>query len=217
MIGIVGRKIGMTQVFFEDGKRVPVTIIRPLSMKVIGQKTTDVHGYRAVEVAVGQKKKVRNKAEKVRFEKLACPVPEFTKEFRLNEENSLLTDGTQITLKNLTDIKFLDVTGNTIGKGFQGVQKRYGFKGGPETHGSNFHRRVGSIGCNTYPSHVFRGKKMPGRMGCKNNTVMNIEVIKIDIENNIIAVKGSVPGCRNGLITMRPAVKKAIKNSKAGN
>lgn len=206
---VLGTKIGMTSVFSEKGERIPVTAIQVGPSRVLAVKSAEKHGYDALVVGQGKIKAERlDKAMAGHYKKSGVEAAKTVKEIRLDEAATLEV-GASIDTSILKDAKWVDVTGVTIGKGFQGVVKRYRFHGGPGGHGSNFHRRLGSAGANTDPARVWKGKKMPGRMGGDNRTVMNLQVVKADLENNLLLVKGSVPGGRNTLLWVRKAVKRA--------
>lgn len=208
MSSIIGKKIGMTQVFTEEGQAIPVTVLQIGPCKVTGIKSVEKDGYSAVQVGFGVKKeKNTSKAEKGHFNKSGKALPHICREIRV-EDTSSFDLGSDLDDSFLSEAKFVDVTGQTKGRGFQGVVKRYGLAGGPETHGSNFHRRPGSIGMCSYPAHVFKGKKMPGHMGDVRKTVLSLKVYKFDSEKKLLLVKGAVPGAKNGIVTVRNAVKK---------
>lgn len=207
MIGLIGKKVGMSQIFKENGDLVPVTLLEVKPNTVIGKRTSDKNGYNAVIVgAFDVKEKHLTKPEKGLFKNVTPKAS--IKEFRC-EDIEAYEEGKVLDLENLLkDVKYVDVTGLSKGKGFQGVMKRWGFHGGRATHGSKFHRQNGSTGQNTEPSRAFKGTKRAGRTGFERVTVMNLEVIKIMPEDNIIAVCGAVPGRKNSEIVIRKAVKK---------
>lgn len=209
---IIGKKIGMTQVFDDNGKLTSVTVIKASPLFVIGKKTIENDGYSAIIMGFGEKKKNIRKNEKVYFEKIGIKPPEKIVEFRMKEE---LLKEFEIGKELKLDFKFsnknplikegmkIDITGWTKGRGFQGVIKRHGFHGGPETRGSRFHRRPGAIGAHTDPGRVIKGKGMPGRMGVRKKTIKSMKIKKVDIENGIICISGPIPGARNGWILIR--------------
>lgn len=206
MSGIIGKKISMTRIFV-DGENIPVTVIEAGPNKVVGVKTAEKNGYSAVALSFGKKspKKV-SKAMKVVFEKAGSEVSAVVREFP--NTNSLKL-GDEVKASILEDVKFIDAIATSKGKGFQGVMKRHNFSGGPASHGSTlFHRRPGSIGNLTSSGRVWPGKKMPGQMGNKRVTVQNIEVVRVDSDNNLLVVKGSVPGPNGGYVMIRPSIKK---------
>jgi large subunit ribosomal protein L3 len=200
-IGLLGKKIGMTRVYSEQGQAVPVTVIEAGPCVVVQKKTEAKEGYNAIQVGFGPKKEARlNKPEAGHFKIAGKGGFYHTKEFRVvDPENYEL--GQEILLADLIKIgDVVNISGRSKGRGFQGVIKRYGFKGGRKTHGSMFHRRPGSIGCSATPSRVFKGKKMPGHMGTNLLTKKNLTVIDIRSDENIMLVKGCVPGAKQGLV-----------------
>lgn len=207
MIGLIGKKVGMSQIFKENGDLVPVTLLEVKPNTVIGKRTLDKNGYNAVIVgAFDVKEKHLTKPEKGLFKNVDAKAS--IKEFRCGDVEAY-EEGKILDLENLLkDVKYVDVTGLSKGKGFQGVMKRWGFHGGRATHGSKFHRQNGSTGQNTEPSRAFKGTKRAGRTGFEKITVMNLEVIKMMPEDNMIAVCGSVPGRKNSEIVIRKAIKK---------
>ncbi|MBN8215894.1 MAG: 50S ribosomal protein L3 [Spirochaetes bacterium] len=205
---VLATKIGMTSVFTEKGLRVPVTLLQVGPSKVLDLKTPEKGGYHAVVLGFGARKaKKVTKAQAGNYKKIGTEPVRIMREAR-SEEAPAVTVGQALDVSLFEGVKFVDVTGVTIGKGFQGVVKKYRFRGGPGGHGSNFHRRLGSAGANTDPARVWKGKKMPGRMGGENRTILSLEVVKADKENNLLLVKGSVPGSRNTLVWVRKAVKR---------
>lgn len=211
MIGLLGKKIGMTQFYGDDGISTPITVIQVNPLKVVGVKEISKHGYNAVELGYGLMKKSRiNKPQTGRFSKLNMDVPYKLKEFRVDSIEGYAT-GNQLGLEILADAKFVDVSSTSKGKGFQGVMKRWGAHGGPGGHGSNFHRRPGSIGNCSFPGEVYKNKKLPGHAGVLTKTVQNLVIHSIDSENNLILVKGSIPGANNSIVTIKAAVKKHAK------
>lgn len=212
-ITLLGKKIGMTQVFDDENRLVPVTVIEAGPCPVTQIKSTEKDGYDAIQIGYRLQKEHRLSAGELGHLKKAGvdPVAELS-EFRTNGETEFKV-GDVLTVEHFKEGQKIDVIGSSKGRGFQGVVKRYGFAGGPASHGSMFHRRGGSYGMCQWPGHVIKGKKMPGRMGGKPRTVQNLEVVKVDIEKNLILIKGSIPGSRGGLVTVRTAIK--TKASKA--
>lgn len=208
MKGILGKKIGMTQVF-ENGKLIPVTVIEAGPCFITQKKTEEKEGYTAIQVGFDEKReKLTNKPMAGIFEKAKVKPLTFLKEFRLDTVDGFEL-GQEFKVDILSGVEFVDVTGISKGKGFQGVMKRYNFGGGPRAHGaSRAHRAPGGIGQSTWPGRVFKGKKMPGRMGTDKVTVQNLKVVKVDAENNLLLVKGAVPGAKNSYLTINSAVKK---------
>ena len=206
MKGILGRKIGMTSVFNKKGKLIPVTVIEVTPNVVSQVKTKETDGYDAIQLAFGDKReKLANKPETGHLKKANTTPKRFLKELR----GVLATDyslGQEIKADIFTEGEMVDVTGTSKGKGTQGVIKRYNQTRGPMGHGSQYHRGVGSLGT-MLPMRVLPGKKMPGRMGNEKVTVQNLEVISIDLENNVILIKGNVPGPKNSLVVIKTSVK----------
>ena len=208
---IYGKKLGMTQVWAEDDTVVPVTVILAEPNKVCQVKTKETDGYEAVQLGFGEVRKYKksgeyrvNKPMAGHFAKLGTEPTRYLREVRVENASEYKT-GDMVTVENFADVKKVDVQGTSKGKGFQGVMKRWGFRGGPGGHGAHFHRAPGSIGQCATPSRVFKGLKLPGHMGCDTVTVRNLDVVRIDAEQNIILVKGSVPGGKNGLVRVRMA------------
>jgi large subunit ribosomal protein L3 len=204
--GILGRKIGMTQVFAENGDLIPVTVIEATPNVVLQKKSTDTDGYTAVQLGFEDKReKLSNKPEKGHVSKANTAPKRFVKELR---EASL--DAYEVGQEVKVDIfaagETVDVTGISKGKGFQGSIKRHGQSRGPMSHGSRYHRRPGSMGP-VAPNRVFKNKLLPGRMGGERVTVQNLEIVKVDVERNLLLIKGNVPGPKKALITVKGAVK----------
>jgi large subunit ribosomal protein L3 len=200
-MGILGKKVGMTRVYDEVGQAVPVTVIEAGPCKVLQVKTEATDGYSAIQVGFGDKKANRvNKAIGGHLKKSNSDGYYFIREFRV-ENDSAYEVGQEVTLDAVMKVgDKVDVQGTSKGRGFQGVIKRHGFSGGGSGHGSMFHRAPGSIGCSAYPARVVKGKKMPGRMG--NDTVLRKNVIVVDVrsEENVVLLKGPLPGAKNGLL-----------------
>ena len=204
--GILGRKIGMTQVFAKNGKLTPVTVIAVEPNFVSQIKTVETDGYNAIQLAAFDKReKLSNKPEQGHLKKANVSPKRFLKEIR-NVDVSAYTLGQEIKADIFTVGEMVDVSGVSKGKGFQGVIKRFGQSRGPMGHGSQYHRGVGSLGT-LLPMHVLKGKKLPGHMGHKLVTVQNLEIVEIDLENNIILVKGNVPGPKKSLVIIKSAIK----------
>ena len=200
---ILGRKLGMTQIFTDEGQVVPVTVVESGNNIVIQNKTVENDGYNAVQLGFGEVKEHRvNKPQKGHFDKAGVSSKKFVKEFRLeNVSEYALAQEIKADIFAVGD--HVDVTAITKGKGFQGAVKRLGQHRGPMKHGSKFHRHQGSNGSSSSPSHVFKGKGMPGQMGHVQRTVQNLEVIRVDAEKNLLLVKGSVPGPKKSLVTLK--------------
>jgi len=205
---ILGKKIGMTQVFDENGIVIPVTVIQAGPCAVVQKKTVENDGYTAIKLGfedVPEKK--LNKPEKGLFSKINVTPKKYLREFR-TEDIDKFEVGQQINVADMfSSGDRIDVSGISKGKGFQGVMKRFGSSRGPETHGSKYHRRVGTMGAGTSPGRVFKGKKLPGHMGLGKVTVQNLDVVKVDSERNLMLVKGAVPGPKGGLVIVRDTVK----------
>lgn len=202
---IFGKKIGMTQVWAEDDTVVPVTVIQAEPNVVCQVKTTETDGYEAVQLAFGYVKPKRvNRPMTGHFEKQGIEPKRHLREVRV-EDASEYKAGDLQTVAAFADVKKVDVQGTSKGKGFAGVMKRWGFRGGPGGHGAHFHRAPGSVGQCATPSRVFKGLKLPGHMGCDTVTVKNLEVVRIDEDQNLILVKGAVPGGKNGIVRVRMA------------
>ena len=209
-IAIVGRKAGMTRVFTPDGTSIPVTVIECTPNRVTQVKTLETDGYRAVQVAVGEQKASRvTKALTGIYKKAGVAPGRGLWEIRLDDgEGADFQMGSEISVNVFDGVKAVDVTGTSIGKGFAGVIKRHGFGGGRATHGNSLsHRSPGSIGQRQSPGRVFKGKKMAGHMGNDRVTALNLDLVKIDLERNLLLVKGAVPGAANGDVIVRPTVK----------
>jgi len=209
-IGLVGRKCGMTRVFCEDGSSVPVTVLQIDSNRVAQVKGVEVDGYRAIQVAVGDKKSSRvNKAMAGHYAAANLTAGRGLWEFRLEEgEGAELSAGSELSLDIFSEGQVVDVQGKSIGKGFAGGVKRHNFSMQDATHGnSRSHRVLGSIGMNQTPGRVFKGKKMEGHLGAVIKTVQNLTIHKIDAERNLILVKGAVPGAKGGDVVIIPAMK----------
>jgi large subunit ribosomal protein L3 len=206
MKGLIGKKVGMTQLFDDSGKAVPVTVIEAGPCYVTQVRTVQNDGYNAVQLGFEETKPQRlTGGELGHLKKKDLPPLRYLREFRTTEE---IEEGQTLTVEVFTEGERVDIVGKSKGRGFQGVVKRYGFSGGPKTHGqSDRHRAPGSIGAGSTPGRVFKGKKMPGRMGNDTVTSQNLLISRIDLENNLIAVRGSVPGPKNGLVIIKEARK----------
>ncbi len=209
-IAIIGRKAGMTRVFTEAGESIPVTVIECTPNRVTQVKTTETDGYRAVQVTVGEVKASRvNKAQTGHFKKAGVAAGRGLWEIRVtDDEFADAAPGTEIKVEAFNDIKRVDVTGTSIGKGFAGVQKRWNFGGGRASHGNSLSHRVpGSIGQRQSPGKVWKGKKMAGHMGSDQVTALNLDLVKVDAAKNLLLVKGAVPGHAGADVVVRPTVK----------
>lgn len=206
MIGLIGKKLGMTQVFDETGRLIPVTVVQVVPNVVVGKKTSDKDGYDAIVVGVYEKKKARvtkpyggQFAEGIAATRILREMRDFEKEVAV---------GDKLDVALLEGIRYVDVTATSKGKGFQGVVKRWGFGGGRSTHGSKFHREPGSTGQSTYPHRTFKNVKLPGRMGRERVTVQNLKIVRVDAEKGVVLVRGALPGPRNCDVLVRKAIKK---------
>ncbi len=206
--GILGKKLGMTQVFVADGSRVPVTVVEAGPCTVVQKKTESTDGYNALQVGFEAKKTHRvNKPMMGHFKKADQGAFATLRELAADNVDDYQV-GDQVTCDSVFKAgDIIDVTGTSKGKGFQGVIKRWGFSGGRATHGSKFHRAPGSIGMSAWPSRVHRGKKMPGQMGNARVTQQNLEIVEVRADQNLILVKGAIPGPNQGLVLIRKCVK----------
>jgi large subunit ribosomal protein L3 len=206
MLGLIGKKVGMTQVFDDRGVLTPVTVIRIEDNVVVSERTVEKSGYSACVIgAVDAKKNRVTKPYAGQF-KDVCEPKKMLVEMRDYEKE--VNIGDVLGLDIFQDIAFVDVEGTSKGKGFQGVMKRHNFSGGSDTHGSKFHRGLGGTGMAATPSRVFKGTKMPGRMGGEKTTVQNLRVVKIDAEKKVLMVKGAVPGPRQSVVIVKKSKKK---------
>ena len=204
--GILGRKIGMTQIFTEEGKLIPVTVVQATPNVVLQVKTVETDGYEAVQVGFENKReKLANKPEMGHVAKAETAPKRFIREFR-NINAAEYQVGQEIKVDTFVEGEVVDVTGKTKGKGFQGVIKRHGQSRGPMAHGSRYHRRPGSMG-SIAANRVLKGKKLPGQTGGNIVTVQNLEIVKVDTERNVLLIKGNVPGAKKSLVMVRSAVK----------
>ena len=212
---LIGKKLGMSQVYDEDNNLVPVTIVEAGPCKVLQVKTDDKDGYNAVQIGYNPKGKAPNKINscKTGHAKKASSEPQqISQEFRLPADHNFEI-GNTITVEDFKSVDKVDVVSKTKGKGFQGVVKRWNFSGGPASHGSMFHRRGGSYGLCQWPGRIFKNKKMPGHMGDKSRTTQNLQIVKVLAEKNILLIKGSVPGHKGSILTLRVAKKLIQKGS----
>ncbi len=210
-IGVVGHKVGMTRIFDDNGVSTPVTVIEVLSNRITQIKAVETDGYSAVQVTAGSKHAGRvSKPAAGHFAKAGVEAGVGLWEFRLSSASDLegLELGAEITVESMSGVAVVDVTGITKGKGFQGVIKRHNFAMQDATHGNSLaHRASGSIGQNQTPGRVFKGKKMAGHMGSVRQTTQNLDLVKVDVENNLLLIKGAVPGAKGGVVIVRKAVK----------
>ena len=207
MIGLIGRKVGMTRIFTEEGVSIPVTVVEVQSNRITQVKTLENDGYQAIQVTTGSKKASRvNKPEAGHFAKAGVEAGRGLWEFRFEEGE--FTVGQSINVDIFTDVKKVDVTGTSKGKGYAGVTKRWNFRTQDATHGNSLaHRGHGSIGQNQTPGKVFKGRKMAGHLGNERVTVQNLDIVRIDAERNLLLIKGAVPGAINSDVIVKPAIK----------
>ena len=204
---LIGKKVGMTQIFDETGKVIPVTVIEAGPCVVAQVKTVESDGYNAVQLGFGDVKESKvNKPVKGHFTKSKLALKKHLREFRLDDVNSVKV-GDELKADVFVKGDKVDIQGTSKGKGFQGVIKRHGQSRGPMGHGSMYHRRPGSMGPTSTPGRVFKGKKLPGRMGNNTITIQNLEVVSVDLDKNVILVKGSVPGANGAILKIKSSVK----------
>ena len=215
--GILGRKVGMTQIFAENGELIPVTVVEAKGNVVLQKKTEEVEGYNAIQLGFDDKRpydkerkdrlvKVANKPEQGHADKANTAPKRFVREIR-DAEVANYEVGQEVQVDIFAAGDLVDVTGVSKGKGFQGAIKRHGQSRGPMAHGSRYHRRPGSMGGASFPSRVFKGKALPGQMGGNRITIQNLEVVKVDAERNVILIKGNVPGSKKSLVEIKTAIK----------
>jgi large subunit ribosomal protein L3 len=207
-LGIIGRKVGMTQVFLDDGAVVPVTVVEAGPCSVVQKKSEGKDGYNAVQLSFLPKAKGVNKPVGGHFKKAGVGSSQFLREFRIESVEGVDL-GSEITLSLFKPGDIVDVTGLSKGRGFAGVMKRHGFHGSPGSHGTHeYFRHGGSVGANTFPHHVFKGHRMPGHYGDQRVTIQNVKVLDVKEDQHLIFLQGGIPGSRNGLILIRSATKR---------
>lgn len=208
MKGLIGKKLGMASIYDESGAAVPVTVIEAGPCVVLQRKSIEKEGYSAVQLGFGDQKEQRvNKPQLGHFKKAGVSPKRVLREFRLPEDEEVAV-GDTIDVSAFDGVNFVDIVATGKGRGYQGVVKRYGFGGGRASHGGGWTRRPGSIGMCEFPARVFKGKKMPGQMGGKRVTTQNLRVVQVRPEENLILVKGSIPGAIGGIVTIKEALKK---------
>ena len=207
-IGILGKKLGMTQIFTEEGKFIPLTVVEAGPCTVL-----KAHEHRLTLGFGDRKEKNTPNPELAFYKKINSKPKAYVRDMAFDSDDKV-SAGSQITVDIFEEKDFVDITGVSKGKGFQGGVRRWGWAGGPDSHGSMHHRRIGSVGGSSYPSRVWKGMHMPGRMGNKKRTVQNLEVIKVYKEKNLMLIKGPVPGANNGYLEIRSAKKKPIAREK---
>lgn len=200
--GIIGKKLGMTQIFAENGRRVPVTVIEAGPCRVVQIKTVQTDGYEAIQLGFGAKKRPNMPARK-HAAKAEVAAPAVLREFQPTGDGDEIKPGQEIGADLFTVGELVDIAGISKGKGFQGVVRRYNFKSGPKTHGSMLHRAPGAIGMCAIPGKVIKGKRLPGHMGNKRRTVQKLKVVAVDTEKNLLLVQGAVPGAKSGILEIR--------------
>ena len=207
MKAIIGKKIGMTEIFDETGKVIPVTVIEAGPCTIAQVKTVESDGYNAIQLAYGEVKESKvNKPVKGHFAKASISPKKHLREFRVEEIESYKV-GDEIKADTFAAGDRVDIQGTSKGKGFQGVIKRHGQSRGPMGHGSMYHRRPGSMGSTSTPGRVFKGKNLPGHMGVETVTIQNLDVVRVDLDKNVILVKGSVPGVKGAILKIKTSVK----------
>jgi large subunit ribosomal protein L3 len=205
--GIIGKKLGMTQIFTEDGTRIPVTVVQAGPCIVTQKKLRDVDGYSAIQIGFESLDAARaNKPHLGHCTKSGHGVFRYLKEIKLTNADEL-SMGDTLTVDQFLPGDYVDVTGTSIGKGFQGVIKRWNFKGGRASHGSRFHRAPGSIGASATPSRVFKNKKMPGQMGNEKVTIQGLQIVRVDSAENLLLIKGAIPGHKNNIVIIKQSIK----------
>jgi large subunit ribosomal protein L3 len=205
--GIIGKKVGMTQLFLADGTVAPATVLQAGPCIVVQPKTAQIDGYESVQIGLVEKYPLRaNKATAGHFKKANVPPTRVQREVKIQKGAEAPKAGDQVLCSIFNQGERVDVIGTSKGKGFQGTVKRHHFAGGDASHGSMFHRAPGSIGASSYPSRVFPGMRMHGHMGDERITVRNLKVLRVDAENNVIVVRGNVPGANGGYVLIRKAV-----------
>lgn len=206
-LGLIGQKVGMTTIFDKEGRAVPVTVVHLGPCVVVQTKNNENDGYASVQLGYGERKESRvSGGEKGHFKKAGLKPSRVLKEFRLKEGETFEV-GHEFKVEMFAEGQLVDVTGTSIGRGFAGMQKRHNSGRGPMSHGSKFHRHPGSIGAGTTPSRVYKGKTMPGRMGNKQITVKKLIVVGVDNDQNLLLIKGAVPGFKGAHLVVRPTVK----------
>ena len=207
MKNMLGRKIGMTQIFLENGNVVPVTVVEAGPLYVVQKKTVEKDGYNSIQVGFENiKEKKVNRPNKGHFDKGNVEYKKYLREFRVENSDDFQI-GQEIKVDVFSEGDKVDVVGVSKGKGTQGVIKRHGFGRGRESHGSKFHRMPGGMGASAYPGKVFKGHRMAGRMGYERVTVQNLEVVRVDVDKNLLLIKGAIPGPKRGLVTIKATTK----------
>ncbi|QQS45264.1 MAG: 50S ribosomal protein L3 [Acidobacteriota bacterium] len=206
--GIIGKKVGMTQIFAPDGTVTPVTVIKAGPCVVVQLKTVSTDGYQAVQLGLVEDKSLKNvnKPMKGHFAKAGIPPTRILREFRIDDGSATVNVGDKVLVDQFAEDDLVDVIGTSKGRGFAGFIKRHGFGGGRATHGSMFHRAPGSIGASAYPSRVIKGTRMAGHMGVERKTIKNLKVVKVNTDENLLLVKGAVPGPNGAYVLIRKKI-----------
>lgn len=214
-LGLLGKKVGMTHVFDEEGRAVPVTVIDVSGNSVVQVKKTETDGYAAVQLGVTEQKEQRlSKPAAGHFKKHGSAPRKYVREFRVDSDDNLESvEDIDFTASMFADGQWVDVIGTSKGRGFQGAVRRHGFGGLRMTHGSMMHRRTGAIGAGSTPGRVWKGTKMPGRLGNDRKTVQNLKVVQSRPDENVLLIEGAVPGSKGSYVIVRPAVKKALPDN----
>src|SRR5437870_10725651 len=213
---LLGRKVGMTQIFGDDGNHVPVTVVQAGPCTIVGIRSKQTHGYDALQLGFEPVKKNVSKPRAGHFKKANVAPTRILREVRLDKVEKAYEVGQALTVELFAAGEIVDVTGVTKGRGFQGGIKRHGWRGGEASHGSMFHRAPGSIGASSDPSRVFPGHRLPGRMGAARRTVPHLEVVRVVPEQHLLVIKGAVPGATGGLVLVRKSVKLSKAQQRAG-
>ena len=207
--GILGRKIGMTQIFNADGRIVPVTVVEAGPCQVVWKKTIAVDGYDAIQLGFGERReRLLTKPMRGHFAKAGARPSRYLREIRVEAGDPAHEVGQEIKADIFRENEYVDIVGTSRGKGFSGVVKRWNFNRGPMAHGSMYHRRTGSL-CATDPARVFKNRKLPGRMGAERVTIQGLRIVKVDAERNLLLIKGALPGPKGGLLIVKETVKQA--------
>lgn len=208
-IGLLGKKVGMTRIYNDDGAMIPVTVIDISDNSLLQRKTQENDGYSAVQVGFDRQRESRvTKARGGHFKKLGSEPKRLVREFRFENDEEIPAEGEHPSAGMFKNGEFVDIIGTSKGKGFQGVYRRYGFGGLPQSHGSMMHRRPGGIGAGSTPGRVWKNTKMPGRQGGRRITVQNLKVVESRPDDNVLLISGAVPGAKGGYVIIRPAFKK---------
>lgn len=210
-LGLIGKKIGMTRIYTDEGVAIPVTVVDVSGNEIVQLRTTEKDGYSAIQVGFEEQKEQRlTKPQLGHFKKHNSSPKKNIREFRVDGDEALPSADQKLDATLFSDGQWVDVIGTTKGKGFQGVVKRWHFSGSPMTHGSMMHRRPGGVGCGTDPGRIWPGKAMPGRHGNYRRTVQNLKVVKVREEDNVLLISGALPGSKGSYVVIRPAKKKPL-------